>query len=108
MVVNLVSKTGSNKFSGNLNFYYRANWLTGNNTPQEEFPFYVDTYRELTATLGGPIIKNKLWFFWAGQLRIDRSSGVGADPSFGFGLYRYNTSFGRFDWQINKKNKLAI
>ncbi len=108
MVVNLVSKTGSNTFSGNLNFYYRANWLTGNNTPDEEFPFYRDKYNELTATLGGPIVKDKLWFFWAGQLMTDTSVGVGADPAFGAGLYRYNTTFGRLDWQINKNNKLTL
>ena len=108
MVVNLVSKTGSNKFSGNLNFYHRANWLTGNNTPDEEFPFYVEAYNELTATLGGPILKDKLWFFWAGQLTDDRSVGVGADPSYGAGLYRYNTTFGRLDWQINKNNKFTL
>jgi hypothetical protein len=108
MVVNLVSKTGSNTFSGNLNFYYRANWLTGNNTPDEEFPFYRDKYNELTATLGGPIIKDKLWFFWAGQLMTDTSVGVGADPAFEPGLYRYNTTFGRLDWQINKNNKLTL
>jgi len=105
MVVNLVSKTGSNTFSGTLNFYYRANWLTGNNTPDEEFPFYRDKYNELTGTLGGPIIKDKLWFFWAGQLMTDTSVGVGADPAFEPGLYRYNTTFGRLDWQINKNNK---
>jgi len=108
MVVNLVSKTGSNKLSGTFNFYYRANWLTGNNTPDEEFPFYVKGYRELTATLGGPIIKDKLWFFWAGQLIDDRSVGVGADPSYGAALYRYNTTFGRLDWQINKSNKFTL
>ncbi len=108
MVVNIVSKTGSNTFSGNLNFYYRANWLTGNNTPDEEFPFYRDAYREITATLGGPIVKDKLWFFWAGQLMTDTSVGVGADPAFEPGLYRYNTTFGRLDWQINKNNKFTL
>ncbi len=108
MVVNLVSKTGSNTFTGNLNFYYRANWLVGNNTPDEEFPFYRDKYNELTATLGGPIVKDKLWFFWAGQLMTDQLVGVGADPSFGAGLYRYHSTFGRLDWQINKNNKFTI
>jgi len=108
MVVNIVSKTGSNTFSGNLNFYYRANWLTGNNTPDEEFPFYRDKYNEVTGTLGGPIIKDKLWFFFAGQIADDTSVGVGADPAFGAGLYRSRTMFWRFDWQINKNNKFTF
>jgi outer membrane receptor protein involved in Fe transport len=108
MVVNIVSKTGSNTFKGSLNFYYRANWLTGNNTPDEEFPFYRDAYNELTGTLGGPILKDKLWFFFAGQYADDTSVGVGADPSFGAGLYQSRTMFFRFDWQINKKNKFTF
>ena len=108
MVVNLVAKTGSNTFSGNLNFYYRADWLTGNNTPDEEFPYYRDKYNELTATIGGPIIRDKLWFFWAGQLMTDQDVGVGADPAFGSGLYRLNTTFGRLDWQITKNHKFTL
>jgi outer membrane receptor protein involved in Fe transport len=108
MVVNLVSKSGSNKLAGSVNLYYRRDWLTGNNTPDEEFPFYYDKYNELTGTIGGPILKDNLWFFWAGQLMTDQSVGVGADPAFGSGLYYYNSTFGRVDWQINKKNKFTI
>ncbi len=108
MVVNLVAKTGSNTFQGSLNFYYRANWLTGNNTPDEEFPFYRDRYNEVTGTVGGPIIKDKLWFFWAGQYMIDQAVGVGADPAFGSGLYRYPTTFGRLDWQAHENHKLTL
>jgi len=108
MVVNIVSKSGSNKFSGSLNFYYRSNWLTGNNTPKEKFPFYRDKYNELTGTLGGPIIKDKLWFFFAGQYEDDASVEVGADPSYGAGLYQSRTMFYRFDWQVNKNNKLMF
>jgi len=108
MVVNLVSKTGSNTFEGSLNFYGRWNWLTGNNTPEEEFPFYRDKYVELTGTLGGYLIKDKLWFFLAGQLMTDRTVGVGADPAGGSAEYRLNTQFVRLDWQINKNNKFSF
>ncbi|MDH4217987.1 MAG: TonB-dependent receptor [Candidatus Aminicenantes bacterium] len=108
MVVNLVSKTGSNTFQGSINFYQRWNWLTGNNTPEEEFPYYRDKYLELTGTFGGYLIKDKLWFFLAGQLMTDRSVGVGADPAFGVGDYHLNTQFVRLDWQINKNNKFTV
>ncbi len=108
MVVNLVSKSGSNTFEGSLNFYGRWNWLTGNNTPDEEFPFYRDKYLELTGTLGGYLIKDKLWFFIAGQLMTDRSVGVGADPAMGIANYHLNTQFVRLDWQITKNNKFSF
>ncbi|MFQ5721478.1 MAG: TonB-dependent receptor domain-containing protein [Candidatus Aminicenantales bacterium] len=108
MVVNLVSRTGSNTFSGSLNFYYRDDWLTGNNTPDEKFPFYRDLYAEGSGTLGGYIIKDKLWFFLAGQLMTDKSAGVGADPSYGVADYHLNTQFIRLDWQINKNNKITF
>jgi hypothetical protein len=108
MVVNLVSKSGSNTFQGSINFYQRWDWLTGNNTPDEEFPFYRDKYLELTGTLGGYLIKDKLWFFLAGQIMTDRSVGAGADPAFGIPDYHLNTMFVRFDWQINKNNKFTV
>jgi len=108
MVVNLVSKSGSNRFQGSLNFYGRWDWSTGNNTPQEEFPYYRDKYLELTGTLGGYIIKDKLWFFLAGQLMTDRQAGVGSDPAYGVAKYHLNTQFVKLDWQINKNNKLSL
>ena len=108
MVVNLVAKSGSNTFQGSLNFYQRYDWLTGNNTPDEEFPFYRDAYRELTGTLGGPIIKDKLWFFLAGQLMTDRTVGVGADPNYGVADYHLNTAFVKIDWQISKNIKFTF
>jgi len=108
MVVNIVGKSGSNTFQGSLNFYGRWNWLTGNNTPQEEFPFYCKKYLELTGTLGGYVIKDKLWFFLAGQLMTDRKAGVGADPAYGVANYHLNTQYVRLDWQINKNNKFSL
>jgi len=107
MVINLVSKSGSNEFHGNLNFYQQWDWLTDNNTPWEEFPYHRDKYLELTGTLGGYLKKDRIWFFLAGQLMTDRETGVGADPRYP-AKYYLDTMFVRVDWQINKRNKLTF
>jgi hypothetical protein len=65
-IVNAVSKSGGNKFSGTLRLEYEDNtW--------EENSFYSDTEPEKrieripTVSLGGPIIKDMFWFFMSVQ-----------------------------------------
>ncbi len=107
MAMNMVSKTGSNEFHGTINLYQQYDWLTGNNTPDEEFPYHRDVYRELTGTFGGYLKKDKIWFFLAGQLITDRDTGVGADPAYP-AKYTLNTMFQRIDWQITPKNRINV
>jgi hypothetical protein len=65
-VVNLVTKRGGNRFSGS----YRANF--SNPAWVDETPFETTDRRDdlqlvSEATLGGPILRDKLWFFAAGR-----------------------------------------
>ncbi len=65
-VVNLVTKRGGNRFSGSL----RAN--LSNPAWADETPFETTARRDdlqlvSEATLGGPILRDKLWFFTAGR-----------------------------------------
>jgi Carboxypeptidase regulatory-like domain len=68
-VINAVTKSGSNAFSGS----YRLNLL--NPSWSEETPFeqsrgteYPDTLQNThEATFGGPIVRDRLWFFTAGR-----------------------------------------
>lgn len=67
-VFNVVTRQGTNKFRGGAAFYYQHDDLTARNTA-EEFdggnPFTRIKYNNITAQLGGPIVKDKLWFFAA-------------------------------------------
>jgi hypothetical protein len=76
-VVNIVSKSGGNKFSGSVSGYYTGKELAEdlwseeqmealNVDPPEKYAKYVDA----SVSLGGPIIKDRLWFFLNGR-RID-------------------------------------
>jgi len=65
-IVNAVSKSGGNEFHGSLDMYYRGKKFQSNNTKGtplegEESGFKYEM--EPGINLGGPIIKDKLWFF---------------------------------------------
>ncbi len=82
-LVNAVTKTGTNEFSGSLFGFWRNEGLErGDFTTQgDEFsansPF---TNAVVGGTLGGPIIRDKLHFFFAGEFEVrDRPLGLGID-----------------------------
>ncbi|HEY3174870.1 MAG TPA: TonB-dependent receptor [Candidatus Polarisedimenticolia bacterium] len=100
VVFNSITKSGSNDFGGLVEAYYFPPGLVGRNTrdPSIEFPKIERSY-DTTAQVGGPFIKDKLWYFISAQyLRDDRSSGgplrTEKDPRL----------FGKLTWQINPNN----
>ena len=107
-VINVVSKSGSNTFHGAAKVFLQTQSLTDSNTPDEEWPFHRDHWHDAVATLGGPIIKDKLWFFAAVQHKVDRSSGVGADPKYPVESSMKPTADLKLDFQLDRMNKLGL
>lgn len=67
-VFNVVTRQGTNKFRGGAAFYYQHDDLTGRNTTDaldDGNPYTRVKYNNFTAQLGGPIVKDKFWFFAA-------------------------------------------
>jgi len=75
--INIVTKSGGNTFSGGLNLYYTGKSLAQdlfsneqikamNVSPPEK---YTDS-KDISLNLGGPIIKDKLWFFINGRRQV--------------------------------------
>jgi len=63
--VNSVTRSGSNAYHGSA-FYYNRNSATGANDAIDKangFPKPLDELQQFGAGLGGPILKNRLWFF---------------------------------------------
>lgn len=115
--MNMVTKSGSNTVHGNLGAYYSTGALEAGT----KFPTYKGTeipagspivmVRDTTASLGGPIIKDKWWLFGSYRrydLRsvflavTDKNGNPIADPN-----HQSNTDL-RSDWQLNQKNKLSF
>jgi hypothetical protein len=84
-VINIVTKSGGNKFSGALNINLMDPSFTGNNVPEDEKEAYPvkNSLRDYSFTLGGPILKDKVWFFGSFQLlnSIQKRDDVDYDNS---------------------------
>ena len=99
--VNAVTKSGTNAFHGSVYYVYRnanhmvgdAGWLPSSN-PGYHYKGYQkdDTYG---LTLGGPIVKDKLFFFVAAE--HEKTTGIGADSANGL-----DTSLGNGPSTSNK------
>ncbi len=94
-VYNIVTRQGTNEFHGDLGFYWQSDGLTSDNTKgitnpdgsfmdacpdgQTRCPWTRDNYTDVSAQLGGPIVKDKLWFFASYANQRDYSWDVGVD-----------------------------
>jgi outer membrane receptor protein involved in Fe transport len=75
-VINIVTKSGTNEYHGSASFYFRDSALQGlpatfNRGLSEDPPF---DREQLAFTLGGPIKKDKAWFF--GSLEYRNQDGA--------------------------------
>ncbi len=61
--INIVTKSGTNEFHGSAYGFYTGDGLTGNTSKGEDLAIGDFNEKTFGATLGGPIIKDKLFFF---------------------------------------------
>ena len=109
-VFNVVGRQGSNAFHGDVNYYFQHQRLTGRNTTDEEDggrPYHRARFHDVTLQVGGPILKDKLWFFASGQYQRDAATRAGADPAYPGGLEE-DRVFVKLNWQIDARNKLML
>jgi outer membrane receptor protein involved in Fe transport len=66
-VINVVTKSGGNDFHGTLDLRYTDSSLetSGDHYDPEE---QISNHRSASATLGGPILRDRLWFFGSASL----------------------------------------
>ena len=87
-VINVVSKSGTNELHGNGFFFYRADQLDSEDVFARETPGKAPFDQEQGgATLGGPIVKDKTFFFAAyEQTNTDKTLSVSVTPESPDGL----------------------
>jgi hypothetical protein len=86
VVGNVVSKSGGNKLNGSLNIYLQpkdfflpyggGEYDAATSDPlrdETKLEGYEDNKYDTAFTLGGPVMKDKIWFFLSGQYRRDKN-----------------------------------
>lgn len=106
-VVNVVTKSGGNQVHGDGNFYFQTEGLTGDNAEIDGIPYHRDKYLDGTFQIGGPILKDKIWFFTGLQSRREYFSEPGTSPD-SPKRELDDRIFFKGTWDINQKNKLTF
>lgn len=109
-VMNIVTKSGGDEFELDGSVYWSPKEL------QLLDPGEVNDSNEINANLsvGGPIIKKKLWFFLSGQYVDNTSSTPVTQSPFGDGFVipsqRFNAFYGlgKLKWQVTPWQKLSL
>lgn len=79
LVVNVITKSGGNDFTGSLTTFYQDDSLVEESENAEDGEFEtIDT----AVTIGGPILQDKAWFFASGRLvETDEAVSTPATPT---------------------------
>lgn len=84
--VNAITKSGTNTFHGSAYGSYRNQSYNGTNIAGSKLPSPPATSNKIYgATIGGPIIKNKLFFFLNGEIEKSDFPGITYAPKGGSG-----------------------
>lgn len=113
-VYNIVTRQGSNHFRGDVNYYSQDDGLTDRNSTGEDdggFPWTRQEYLDYSLQLGGPIARDRVWFFASYQHQENEYLDTGADPSVG-SLARnadeFDRQFGKLNVQLSQSHRLQL
>jgi hypothetical protein len=106
LISRVVTKSGGNEFHGSVNYYTQSDKLVSSNKHLDDSSF--STY-DTAVTLGGPILKDQLWFFASFQ-RKERDEDI-IDPNSQEILRTVNRKddygFAKVTWQPTDNDKLV-
>jgi hypothetical protein len=110
-VVNLVTKSGGNEVHGDVRAYYSGGGLNSENAPEgSEGVSSVDSDIDASVSLGGPVIRDELWYFVSGNMRqraVEPFFSAGSPVNDQEDSDRTETRvLGKLTWQINESNQL--
>jgi outer membrane receptor protein involved in Fe transport len=104
---NVVTKSGSNQFSGGVNAYWIDDSLVDSNINfDSEFPeYHVNEFTDISAVLGGPFVKDRLWFFASYEYYRFSQAMPGSDPDPALNPPWYSDRYAlKLSWRLNDSN----
>ena len=111
-VFNVVTRQGSNRFQYDASYYGQivqpdqpASLASRRGEPNRLAGTSASEYRDFTTNLGGPVVRERLWFFTGYQYLRDYDSQPGADPAFPR-TYQQDKIFGKLTWRLTPSLQL--
>ena len=105
-VFNVLTRQGGDRYQHDSSYYAQASGLTSqpivrpvSNGSVPESGYERDRYRDFTTSLGGPVVRDRVWFFGGYQYLRDYDSQPGADPTFPR-TYEQDKVFGKLTWRL--------
>ena len=103
-VINVVTRQGSDRLMFDASYYGQASGLTSQPivrplTSSRETGYERQKYRDVTTNLGGPVLRDRLWFFGGYQHLRDYDSQPGADPLFPR-TYEQDKILAKLTWRL--------
>jgi len=107
LVSRVVTKSGSNEFHGSVNYYAQSDSLVADNDNLQDASF---SRFDTAFTFGGPIVKDKLWFFTSFQ-RKEREEDI-IDPNTQTFLRKVteeeDLGFAKLTWAPTSNDKFVV
>jgi hypothetical protein len=102
-IVNAVTKSGGNEFHGGIEAYYEPDsWVATNDPSGEQQEYSLEDY---SLSLGGAMLKDKLWFFVSGEYYRQKTTPVGAEAASDRTVPRY---LGKLTYQLSEANRFMV
>jgi len=103
-IINLVTKSGGNDFSGSLDIRYRDQGFSenGDHFDKDEQD---SSFEDYSMTLGGPILRDKLWFFVSYEYVNTKRQNVGAQFVREYDGQNY---IAKATWQIADSHRVVL
>ena len=105
-VINVVTRQGSERFLYDASYWGQTAGLTGQPVRRPvpgsgglQSGYERDRYRDFTTNIGGPAIRDRLWFFTGYQHLRDYDSQPGASPAFPR-TYEQDKIFAKLTWKL--------
>ena len=105
-VINVVTRQGSERFLYDASYYGQTAGLTSQPVrlpfpapAQRQSGYERARYRDFTTNLGGPVVRDRLWFFAGYQYLRDYDSQPGTDPAFPR-TYEQDKIFAKLTWRL--------
>ncbi|HSC29407.1 MAG TPA: TonB-dependent receptor, partial [Vicinamibacterales bacterium] len=105
-VINVVTKHGGDRYLGGTGYYAQLTGLTSQpvrlpvtDSAPATSGYERIKYHDFTTSLGGPLVKDRLWFFAGYQYLRDYDSQPGTNPDYPR-TYEQDNVFGKLTWRL--------